>query len=301
MRLRSLCTLRFWAVILSVWPTLAQATPEYLGTTSWRSRDPRLGGMSALELSPDGTRFTALSDRGAFTTGRFARDAEGRITAIDAAPLHLLNGAGDAPLRARRADSEGLAIGPDGTAYISFEGAARVLRYPRLDGPAENLPEAPAFRKLPPNAALEALAIAADGTLYTLPEGRLDSRDPIPVWRLRPAKSGARKSGKTQWERAFTIPKQGRFLPVAADFGPDGKLYILERQFDGLAGFASRVRRFTQEGRGETVLQTELGTHFNLEGLAVWRDAQGIRLTLIADDNFKFFLSTQIVEYRIFD
>ena len=291
MRLCSLCT-----VILSLWPALAQATPEYLGTTSWRARDPRLGGMSAIELSPDGSRFTALSDRGAVTTGRFSRDAGGRISAIDAAPLHLLKGAGDAPLRARRADSEGLAIGPDGTAYVSFEGAARVLRYPRLDGPAENLPEAPAFRKLPPNAALEALAIAADGTLYTLPEGRLDSRDPIPVWRLRPG-----KTGKGQWERAFTIAKQGRFLPVAADFGPDGKLYILERQFDGLAGFASRVRRFTQDGTGETVLQTELGTHFNLEGLAVWRDAQGIRLTLIADDNFKFFLSTQIVEYRILD
>lgn len=286
MRLRSVCTL-----ILCVWPALVQATPEYLGTTSWRSRDPRLGGMSAIELSPDGTQFTALSDRGAFTTGRFARDAEGRISAIDAAPLQLLKGAGDAPLRARRADSEGLAIDADSTAYVSFEGVARVLRYPSLDGPAENLPEVQAFRKLPPNAALEALAIAPDGTLYTLPEGRLDSRDPIPVWRLR----------KGEWERAFTIPKQGRFLPVAADFGPDGKLYILERQFDGLAGFASRVRRFTPEGAGETVLQTELGSHFNLEGLAVWQDAQGIRLTMIADDNFRFFLSTQLVEYRILD
>lgn len=291
MRLRSLCT-----VILSVWPALALATPEYLGTTSWRSPDPRLGGMSAIELSADGTRFTALSDRGAFTTGRFARDARGRITAIEAAPLNLLKGAGDAPLRARRADSEGLAIAADGTAYVSFEGATRVLRYPRLDGPAENLPEAPAFRKLPPNSALEALAIAPDGTLYTLPEGRQESREPIPVWRLRkPA------SGKGQWERAFTIAKQGRFLPVAADFGPDGKLYILERQFDGLAGFASRVRRFTTEGAAETVLETELGTHFNLEGLAVWQDAQGLRLTMIADDNFRFFLSTQIVEYRISD
>ena len=288
MRLRALCTL-----ICGLWPALVQAAPEYLGTTSWRARDPLLGGMSAIELSEDGLSFTALSDRGAWTTGRLARDAEGRITAIDAAPLQRLKGAGDAPLRPKRADSEGLAIARDGSAYISFEGATRVLRYPRLDGPAENLPEAQAFRKLPPNAALEALAIAPDGTLYTLPEGRLDSRDPIPVWRLRP--------GKGAWERAFTIPKQGRFLPVAADFGPDGKLYILERQFDGLAGFASRVRRFTPDGIGEPVLETELGSHFNLEGLAVWQDAQGIRLTMIADDNFRFFLSTQIVEYRILD
>ena len=290
MRLCSVC-----ALILVLAPAAAQAEAEYLGTTSWRSHDPRLGGMSALEVSADGKRFTALSDRGSWTVGQFSRDAEGRITRIEADALRLLQGAGQDALPKGRADSEGLALAPDGTAYVSFEGATRVLRYADLAGPAENLPDARAFRKLPKNAALEALAIAPDGTLYTLPEGRLETQEPIPVWRLR----------KGQWERAFTIPKVGRFLPVAADFGPDGRLYILERQFDGLAGFASRVRRVAvkgpTKGQPETVLQTELGTHFNLEGLAVWRDAQGIRLTLIADDNFKFFLSTQIVEYRIFD
>ena len=288
MRLCSVC-----ALILVLAPAAAQAEAEYLGTTSWRSHDPRLGGMSALEVSADGKRFTALSDRGSWTVGQFSRDAEGRITRIEADALRLLQGAGQDGLPKGRADSEGLALAPDGTAYVSFEGATRVLRYADLAGPAENLPDARAFRKLPKNAALEALAIAPDGTLYTLPEGRLETQEPIPVWRLR----------KGQWERAFTIPKVGRFLPVAADFGPDGRLYILERQFDGLAGFASRVRRVAvkgpTKGQPETVLQTELGTHFNLEGMALWRDAQGLRLTLIADDNFKFFLTTQIVEYRI--
>ena len=37
-----------------------------------------------------------------------------------------------------------------------------------------------------------------------------------------------------------------------------------------------------------------------LEGISVWRDAQGyIRLTMIPDDNFYFFLGTDIVEYRL--
>ena len=287
MRLCSVC-----ALILGLWPALAQAEAQWIGTYSWRSTDARLGGMSAIDLGPDGSRFTALSDRGGWTKGRLIRDAEGRVTGIEAAPIRLLKGGKDAPLTAGRNDSEGLAIAADGTAFVALEGAARVLRYADLAGPAENLPVAPAFRKLPRNAALEALAIAADGSLYTLPERSGGANKPFPVWHWQ---------GGDQWEQVFTIPRKGAFLPVGADFGPDGKLYVLERHFAGLSGFASRVRRFDAKGRGETVVETPLGTHFNLEGIAVWRDATGLRLTMIADDNFRFFLSTQIVDYRIPD
>jgi len=93
---------------------------------------------------------------------------------------------------------------------------------------------------------------------------------------------------------------------VAADFGPDGRLYVLERQFRGLMGFASRVRRFRlgmdRLLAEETLLETAVGLHDNLEGLSVWRDAGGaLRLTMIADDNFSFFQRTEIVEYRVAD
>jgi hypothetical protein len=48
----------------------------------------------------------------------------------------------------------------------------------------------------------------------------------------------------------------------------------------------------------ETVLQTRLGDHGNLEGLAVWRDTDGLlRLTMVSDDNFLSFLPGEIVEY----
>ncbi|WP_151718213.1 esterase-like activity of phytase family protein [Gemmobacter serpentinus] len=289
MRRRSLCAL---ILLAAIGGAQAQET-GYIGSFTWRSDDPRLGGMSAIDLDASGTRFTALSDRGGWTEGRLIRNAQGRITGIEAAPIRLLKGKGKAPLEKGRNDSEGLAIAEDGTAYVSFEGAARVLRYRDLAGPAENLPVAAAFKKMRSNAALEALAIAPDGTLFTLPEQWGKPDQPFPVFRLPPG-------GK--WARAFTIPKIGEFLPVGADFGPDGKLYVLERQFRGILGFASRVRRFTLDGTGETVLQTPLGTHDNLEGIAVWRDAAGsLRLTMIADDNFRFFLTTQIVEYRIPD
>lgn len=294
MRRRSFSTLILCALVSAVFSSDVQAQQAgFLGSFTWRSDDPRFGGMSAIDVDATGAQFTALSDRGGWTRGRLIRNAQGRITGIEAAPVRLLNGRDDAPLKQGRNDSEGLAIAEDGTTYVSFEGPARVLRYRDIAGPAEALPIAPAFKKLRSNTALEALAIAPDGTLFTLPEQWGKEGDPFPVFRLRPG-------GK--WDRAFTIPKIGEFLPVGADFGPDGKLYVLERQFRGILGFASRVRRFTMDGQGETVLQTALATHDNLEGLAVWRDAQGsLRLTMIADDNFRFFLTTQIVEYRISD
>jgi hypothetical protein len=97
------------------------------------------------------------------------------------------------------------------------------------------------------------------------------------------------------WTQPFTIPRDGAFLPVGADFGPDGRLYLLERDFRGLAGFAARVRAFAigpdGPGPAETVLETDPGTHDNLEGLSVWRDGAGaLRLTMVSDDNFQFFL-----------
>jgi hypothetical protein len=48
------------------------------------------------------------------------------------------------------------------------------------------------------------------------------------------------------------------------------------------------------------IFTSAVGQHDNLEGLSVWRDAKGtIRLTMIADDNFYFFQTTEIVEYGI--
>ncbi len=91
---------------------------------------------------------------------------------------------------------------------------------------------------------------------------------------------------------------------AGADFGPDGRLYVLERDFSWMGGFASRIRRFTlgPDGfdAGETLLETGMGSTDNFEGISVWRDADGgTRITLIADDNFFALQSTAIAEYRL--
>ncbi|MDP4034488.1 MAG: esterase-like activity of phytase family protein [Pseudorhodobacter sp.] len=298
MRRRSfLAVIAATVLVLTLQGSASPPQPSgYIASFTWTSDAARFGGFSAIELTADGLHFTALSDHGGWTRGTLRRNASGRIIGVEAGPVRLLKGQGEAPLAPGRTDSEGLAIAPDGTVFISFEGPARVLRYARLGGSAENLPVHPDFRKMQSNSALEALAIDANGWLYTLPErsGRLTR--PFPVYRFR---DGA-------WDQPFSLPRSGSFLPVGADFGPDGRFYLLERQFRGLMGFASRVRRFEIGAGGlrneELLMETRAGLHDNLEGLSVWRDAGGdIRLTMISDDNFNFFQRSEIVEYRVRD
>jgi hypothetical protein len=270
--------------------------PGFFAAYQWQSDDPLFGGFSAIETDADGLGFVVVSDKAAYATGRFTRDSTGRITNIMAEKIALLRGPDNLPLGEYRKDTEGLALLPDGQAYISFERDARVAHYATLNGPGIIIPGTPAFGTMRRNSSLEALAVDNDGTLYTLPERSGDLMRPFPVYRFR---GGI-------WDQPFSIPRTTTFLAVAADIGPDGRFYLLERQFRGFSGFASRVRRFDigpdQLRNEETLFQSKPGQHGNLEGLSVWRDASGtLRLTMISDNNLLFLLRTEIVEYRVPD
>src|SRR5690606_34171848 len=62
-----------------------------VGSYAWSEPFPGFGGYSGLELSPDGSRFAALSDRGHIVEGRLSRNAAGAVTAVQAeAPWKVL-------------------------------------------------------------------------------------------------------------------------------------------------------------------------------------------------------------------
>lgn len=267
----------------------------FLGAFDWSMESPRFGGLSALEISADGSGLVVLTDRGHIARAVIRRDAQGRIADIATQPFTQLRDGDGVRLPPGRTDSEGLAVTANGQIYVSFEGPARVQHYASLDSAAENLPQAQGFAKMDKNKALEALAISEDGTLYTLPEDTPAPAQDFPLYRLRDG----------QWDSAIRITRLGNFLPVGADVGPDGRLYVLERQFRGLAGFVSRLRRFDLDaGRqsGVILLETSAGVHDNLEGVTIWRDAAGhLTASMVSDNNFLGFLATEIVEYRLPD
>jgi hypothetical protein len=269
-------------------PVAAEMT--HLGSYVLAQDDPRFGGFSGIEVSGNGNAFVAITDRGFIINGQFSRSADTIEQMILGAlrPLRLPDG-GD--VTAFLGDSEGLAMGPNGNRVISYEGWTRV-RAETPDGtPLPRLPDHPDFAGMQGNGSLEALAIDAGGTLFAIPERSGRALRPFPVYRLTP--------GAAQWQVAFHIPRIGQMVPVGADIGPDGMLYLLERDFNGLA-FSSRIRRIALDGTGgEVLLQTHPGAHDNLEGIAVWADDTGLRLTLISDDNFRWFQRTEIVEYRL--
>ncbi|WP_375688341.1 esterase-like activity of phytase family protein [Pseudooceanicola sp. LIPI14-2-Ac024] len=268
----------------------AEGAAQFVGRFGLPRDLPGFNGLSGIELSEDGTGIALLSDRGELFRGQVERQA-GQIARLLIDRQDGVTTPLGQPMRPALRDSEGLAIGPDGQVHISFEAVARVFSYDDDLARATALPRAAAFATLGQNTGLEALAIDGQGRLVTLPERSGHPLREYPVWRLE----------GDAWREIGEVPRLPPYLPVGADFGPDGRFYLLERHFAGL-GFRSRVRVFdiAEDGitGGETLLETRTGEHGNLEGIAAWQDGTGaIRLTMVADDNQLSIQSSELVEY----
>ncbi|MEO1363997.1 MAG: esterase-like activity of phytase family protein [Pseudomonadota bacterium] len=259
------------AIALCAGTATAEPALSHVRSVTLQSDLPDFGGLSAIETT-DGTSFVVLSDRGQAYDLTFDRGQN----AVRIAPR---------PQPAPDRDSEGLAYAGDDLFY-SYEGPAELR-----DARGTLSPRDPAFDSWSINSGFEALAAAPDGTLFAVPERSGGKSQPFPVFRLR----------NGTWDIARTFPRTGAFLPVGADIGPDGMLYVLERAFSAL-GFRSRIRRMAPDSDGEveTLLTTRLGLHDNLEGITVWTARTGqVCVTMVSDNNFLSVQRTEIVEYSL--
>lgn len=272
----------------------ALAEPRLVETASyiWNESDPAFGGLSGLEILDGGRKLLAIGDRGIWVTADIERDRKGDLTGAHMTGLGPLLGVKGNRLKDTESDAEGLALDAEGRAYVSYEGMHRIRRYDRIDGPATAIPHYSEFDTLNWNYSLESVAIGPDGAIYALPERERRIRPFVSVYRFRDGK----------WDKDLEIPRGEGFYEVDADFGPDGRFYLLERKFKWLGGFATRLRSFALGPDGftdeVTLLKTRFGEMDNMEGLSVWRDPEDrIRITLISDDNFFPLQRTYLNEY----
>lgn len=277
----------------------AQPVARFLGHHVWVADLAGFGEFSGLHMR-DGRGFVSVTDTGRLARGVLDRDSDGRIVAVRLLSFERLRGPDGAVLRGLRADAEAVARAPDGRLFIAFEQDHSILTWPPGAEVPVPLPVPKAFARLRPNLGIEALALDATGTLLAIPElppeaeSEADSGPGHPVYRLR---AGV-------WDADLSLSRDPFYLPVGADFGPDGGLYLLERSYLPIVGYRSRVRRFDMvdgvPGAGRVILETARGDHGNLEGLAVWADPQGaIVLTMISDTNRNLEMPVEWVEYRL--
>ena len=276
-------------MLLAGQPTLA-AEARLLSRFHWQTDNPEFGGFSALEVGEDGLALTVLMDRGRLVQGRLLRTSAGIEGVSVTAETNLL-GLDGQPLSEDDNDSEGLVLDGLGGFYVSFEGPARVWHYASPDAVPTEIKLTREFALMQNNASLESLA-AADGALLTMPErsGRFDKD--FPIYRF----------DGTRWSVPRELSRDGPFLVTGADVGPDGYLYILERDFVGV-GFRSRIRRMDlADGATETLMVSAPWEYDNLEGISAWRDGEGrLRLTTVSDNNFLAIQKTEFVEFVVID
>ncbi len=272
-------------------------------TSPWRG----FGGLSALRVDESGERFIALSDKGAWFTGRIVyRGVEMTgLADVETAPVLGPDGL---PITTRKwFDTESLAR-DGGALYVGIERVNQILRFDfardgvRAQGQPLVLP--PALRKLPFNRGLEALVVVRKGlplagTLIAISERGLDAAGNIVGALLGGPKPGA-----------FSVRRTENFDVSDAATLPSGDILLLERKFAWLAGTGVRIRRIALAQvapgavlDGPTIFSADLGDEIdNLEGLDVHVTADGETvLTMISDDNFSPLQRTLLLQFTLLD
>lgn len=262
---------------------------RFQGAIALRSTDSRFGSFSDLHINADGTELLAVSDRGYWLRAALTYTADGRLTGVGRATMGDLIGIDGKPLARRggAGDAEAMAVMPDGSIVVVFEGRHRMLVYPRATPPFSKKPERfplpAALARAPRNGGIEALAHVGGGYFMILSE------------RLRGG-AGAQAGwvgADGNWE-PFAYVRPPGFRPTALSMMPSGDILVLERHYRFDRGTSIRLallrRRTVAPGRRLAPVEiAQLApplTVDNFEGAATRLGPDGeTRIYLLSDDN----------------
>lgn len=270
-----------------------------------RSSAPSFGGFSGLWRSTDGRELVALADNSQWLAAKVEAD-EGRLVGLAEAAMAPLLDASGRPLRQTRYyDTEGFTIA-GGSAYVSVERHAAVLRFDwgkgGLRARGQALPIPPEFRSLPGNTGLEAIGVAPQrsplaGALVVIAEQAAPGDEAPTVGGVL---TGARRG-------LFRVARSDGFDVTDLAFLPTGEVLLLERRFSLLRGIAARLRRLAPDAirpgalvDGPVIFETEAAHRIdNMEGLSVHQEGRETILTMIADNNFSALQRTLLLEFAL--
>jgi len=274
---------------------------EFLGGLHLTSSDPRFGGLSGLEISADGKRLSAVTDKGAWIHFTPLLAPGGKLTGVSAAQIGDLRSLDGKRLRRKRnSDAESL-VAVDGGFVVSFERRHRVWLYRGAPNPFLARPTEialPALAKsMSANKGLETLARLHDGRLIAIAENFPKEGSFSQGWFF--------KSGR--WH-GFRYRRYGPFQPAGGATSPDGRLLVLERRFSYIGGIGSRLVAVSPESiRSDADIEGQELARFerpliteNFEGIAAYGDAAGKTiLYLISDNNFSTLLRTVLLRFAL--
>ena len=264
----------------------------YLGGLLVQSHAKGFAGWSGLAVSADGSQFLAVSDRAYWWTGRLVY-TDGMLTGIASSHMaRVLDIYGDKLRTKTHRDAESLSIGPDGTAYVSFERNHRIKQFKPGDPsdlayyatqPDKNIMVLGDMRKAPENNGVEAMAAFKDGSLMVLTQKYRDPRGHVYGW--------WRRDGK---DIPIFYRTRSKYEPVAMDELPNGDLLVLERQYTKKLGVSANLCIVGQDQlKAEAVFDCAIIAQLappmnvdNFEAMAI-RTAENGRthIYILSDDN----------------
>lgn len=280
---------------------------EFVGGLELTSADEAFGGLSGLEVSEEGARLLAISDRGQWLALELSLDDGGVPRGIDAARMApILDPEGEAFVGAF-SDAEAMLLEDTGI-LLSFEGSHRLHRYPAerpflesdtlfaSKGAFLRLPLS--LRRQPRNGGIEAMVRLEGERLLLFSERAVAEEGGLMAW-IWPGRGDA--------QPLYFGPPEG-FAPTDAARLPGDDILVLLRRFSPLTGVAASLMRIDaaavvpEQPFSGDVLATLLPplTVDNMEGLAVRRGSDGRTwLYLLSDNNFRSLQRTLLLIYAL--